>query len=339
VSSAPSPEEITQARSVIDRLDAAYATRVVGQESLRQSLLICLMTGGHLLIESVPGLAKTTAARTMADAVAGSFHRIQCTPDLLPSDIVGTQIYNQKDSTFHTELGPIHANFVLLDEINRANSKTQAATLEAMQERQTTIAGVIHPVPRPFTVMATQNPIESEGTYELPEAQMDRFLLKEVLTYPTPDQEVEVLEKIEAEGPNHGHAQTGADGVPRSTTGVTTDHLIWLQDLTGRVYVDRAIKDYIARLVWATRTAPQVIGNELGRFVDYGASPRGSIALMTAARALALMSGRNHVIPDDVVALRHAALRHRVLLSYEAAANGVKPEHIIDAVFTATRTP
>ncbi|MDR1799731.1 MAG: MoxR family ATPase, partial [Bifidobacteriaceae bacterium] len=308
----------------------AYASRVVGQDGLRWSLLIGLMAGGHVLIESVPGLAKTTAARTLASAVSGTFHRIQCTPDLLPSDIVGTQVYDAANATFRTEFGPIGANFVLMDEINRANAKTQSAMLEAMQERQVTIAGEIHRLPEPFIVLATQNPIEQEGTYELPEAQLDRFLLKEILTYPDLEQEIQIMDQVE--GGNYGNPDD-------LKTGVTPEHILVLQGYAKRVYVDKAVKDYIARIVYATRHATQILGQQLGRYVEYGASPRASLAFLTAGRALALMVGRSYVVPDDVAFLAHTVLRHRLILTYEAVADSVKPETIIDAVFAATRTP
>jgi MoxR-like ATPase len=288
------------------------------------------MAGGHVLIESVPGLAKTTAARTLASAVSGTFHRIQCTPDLLPSDIVGTQVYDAANATFRTEFGPIGANFVLMDEINRANAKTQSAMLEAMQERQVTIAGEIHRLPEPFIVLATQNPIEQEGTYELPEAQLDRFLLKEILTYPDLEQEIQIMDQVE--GGNYGNPDD-------LKTGVTPEHILVLQGYAKRVYVDKAVKDYIARIVYATRHATQILGQQLGRYVEYGASPRASLAFLTAGRALALMVGRSYVVPDDVAFLAHTVLRHRLILTYEAVADSVKPETIIDAVFAATRTP
>ncbi|MDR1824144.1 MAG: MoxR family ATPase [Bifidobacteriaceae bacterium] len=325
-----SPAELERARAITDRLSQAYAARVVGQDGLRWSLLIGLMAGGHVLIESVPGLAKTTAARTLAGAVNGSFHRIQCTPDLLPSDIVGTQVYDAAKATFRTEIGPIDANFVLMDEINRANAKTQSAMLEAMQERQVTIAGEIHKLPDPFIVLATQNPIEQEGTYELPEAQLDRFLLKEVLTYPDLAQEIQIMDQVE--GGDYGNPDD-------LNTGVNPGHIIELQGYARRVYVDRAVKDYIARIVYATRHTTQILGPGLGRYVEYGASPRASLAFLTAGRALALMVGRGYVVPDDVAFLAHTVLRHRLILTYEAVADNIKPEAVIDAVFSATRTP
>jgi MoxR-like ATPase len=323
-------EELAHAKEMIDKLTTAFNSRVVGQENLRQGLLVSLLANGHVLLESVPGLAKTTAAHTLASAVSGVFHRIQCTPDLLPSDIIGTQIYDYASGSFKTQLGPVHANFVLLDEINRSSAKTQSAMLEAMQERQTSIGGKRYELPSPFLVLATQNPIEQEGTYELPEAQLDRFLLKEVLTYPTPDEEVEILDRIE---------RGVFDSEENLQTGVTTDNILHLQDLVKKVYVDKSIKAYIVRLVQSTRQAGNVIDQNLAHYIQYGASPRAAITFMAVARALALMGGRDYVTPDDVKAMRYSVLRHRIILNFEALADDVHSESIIDAIFAATQTP
>jgi MoxR-like ATPase len=322
-------EELGLARSVAARLSAAFRSRVVGQESLRTSLLVTLLGRGHLLVESVPGLAKTTAAHTLADAVSGTFNRIQCTPDLLPSDIVGTQIFDATTGTFSTQLGPVHANVVLLDEINRSSAKTQAAMLEAMQERQTSIGGVIHRLPDPFVVLATQNPIEHEGTYELPESQLDRFLLKEVLTYPAPVEEVEILDRIQ----RHSIARPLDPGVH-----VGLAELRRAQQAVDTTYIDPAVKRYIVAVVQATRPPSDALG-ELGRFLTAGASPRASIAFAQVGRVLALLAGRSYVTPDDVRQLRFQVLRHRVLLNYEGLADGIRPEQVIDAVFAAVPTP
>jgi len=283
-----------------------------------------------VLLESVPGLAKTTAATTLARAIHAQFTRIQCTPDLLPSDITGTQVYDARTSTFETQLGPVHSNFVLLDEVNRSSAKTQSAMLEAMQERQTTIGGTVHPLPEPFLVMATQNPIEQEGTYQLPEAQMDRFLLKEIIDYPTMEEELEVLRRLDAGVFDASSQHEGS---------VSLDDVLFLQNAASRVYVDDAIRNYIVSIVYVTRNPLNYIGEELAGYVEYGASPRGTIAFMQAARALALLSGRAHVVPDDVKAIRHAVLRHRVILNFEADAEGVRPEAVIDAVFASVHTP
>ncbi len=324
-----SPDELARTTSILTTVTSSYDEKVVGQKGLRTSLLIALMTGGHILLESVPGLAKTTAAEALADAVHASFKRIQCTPDLLPSDIIGTQIFDYAKSSFETQLGPVHANFVLLDEINRSSAKTQSAMLEAMQERQTTIGGVIHALPNPFLVLATQNPIEQEGTYHLPEAQLDRFLLKEVLDYPDFAEEVEILDRI----------QDGVFDRPSAHGSVHLDDVLFLQDAAKRVYLDPAITNYIVSAVYVTRHAATYIAADLAECVDYGASPRASIAFSKAARALALLKGRDHVIPDDVKELRHVVLRHRIILNFEAIADDVAPETIIDAVFAAVQAP
>ena len=330
----PSPAiettELSRATNLVSAIATLFRSKVVGQESLLLNLMVALLANGHVLLESVPGLAKTTGAQTLADAVKASFRRIQCTPDLLPSDIIGSQIYNYSKGTFETQLGPVHANFVLLDEINRSSAKTQSAMLEAMQERQTTIGGEMHKLPQPFIVLATQNPIEQEGTYELPEAQLDRFLLKEILTYPNPAEEIEVLNRIEA-----GVFDAKVD--PSRT--IDVKEILYLQKLVKKVYVNTAIKQYIVNLISATRNPASVISPDLARYVDYGASPRGSITLMLVSRALALMNGRDYVTPDDVKMMRYSALRHRIILNFEAIADNVHQEAIIDAIFAAILAP
>jgi MoxR-like ATPase len=325
------PWELDRARELVGRLTAAFDARVVGQRQVRTTLLAALLAEGHVLLESVPGLAKTLASATLAHAVAADFARIQCTPDLLPSDIVGTQVYDPRTHEFDTQLGPVHAHFVLLDEVNRASAKTQSAMLEAMQERQTSIAGTVHPLPSPFMVLATQNPIDDEGTYVLPQAQMDRFLLKEVVDYPAHADEVEVLDRFDV-GTLGVHAAT-----PQAVA--TPEDVRFLQDLAQRVYVDATIKRYIVDLVHATRDTTGLLGPETGALVELGASPRGSIALFQVARAVAVLEGRDHVVPDDVRALRHAVLRHRLRLTFEAVAERVRPETIVDAVFGAVPSP
>jgi MoxR-like ATPase len=321
--------ETERATRLVSRVSAIFGERVVGQDGLRVALISTLLAGGHVLLESVPGLAKTTAAQTLAGAVSGTFHRIQCTPDLMPNDIVGTQIFNYATNDFSTQLGPVHANFVLLDEINRSSAKTQSAMLEAMQEKQTSIGGEVYPLPRPFMVLATQNPIEEEGTYVLPEAQMDRFLMKEVLTYPTPNEEVEILELTSA----------GAFDEPIDHEPITLDDVHFLQGLAGRVYVDLSIKQYIVALINTTRGGgPRPLPN-FHQHVRVGASPRGGIALMRVAQAVALQEGRTYVVPDDVKKLRHPVLRHRLVRTYDALANNVAPESLVDAVFATVPTP
>jgi MoxR-like ATPase len=326
-------EELARVKTILAAIDESYSTKVVGQASLKRSLLIGLITGGHILLESVPGLAKTTAAQAISDAVSGSFKRIQCTPDLLPSDIIGTQIFDYTKQTFATQLGPVHANFVLLDEINRSSAKTQSAMLEAMQEKQTSIGGTVYPLPEPFLVLATQNPIEQEGTYHLPEAQLDRFLLKEILDYPEFADEIEILDRIN-EGVYDKHA---GDKKPKAS--VTIDDVLFLQEAVKKVYLDDSITNYIVSAVYVTRKAESYIGKELADCIEYGASPRASIAFSRAARALALLEGRDHVIPEDVKELRHVVLRHRIILNFEAVADNVQPETIIDAIFAAVKVP
>jgi MoxR-like ATPase len=322
--------ELDEAARIIAAVSRQFESKVVGQDRLRQTLLIGLLTGGHVLLESVPGLAKTTAASTLADAIRGSFRRIQCTPDLLPSDIVGTQVYDARDASFTTQLGPVHANIVLLDEINRSSAKTQSAMLEAMQERQTSIGGEVHRLPEPFLVLATQNPIEQEGTYQLPEAQMDRFMLKDVLDYPTPEEEAEVLHRID-----RGVYAEDASAGPAADL----DEVRALQAAARRVYLDPAIVRYIVGLTYVTRHAGQYIDPRLAGYIEFGASPRASIAFAAAARAAALLSGRDYVVPEDVKSLAHRVLRHRVILGFEAAADQVAVETVIDALVAAVQTP
>lgn len=323
--------DVASASDAIDRISAAWSSRIVGQERIRTALLVTLLSEGHVLLESVPGLAKTLASATLAQAVNAEFSRIQCTPDLLPSDIIGTQVYDPRRHEFETQLGPVHAHFVLLDEINRASAKTQSALLEAMQERQTSIAGTIHPLPSPFMVLATQNPIEEEGTYVLPHAQMDRFLLKEIIDYPDESDELMVLDRV-------GDGTLGQHAAKVEPVATISD-VIDVQAMVRRVYVDPAIRRYVVTLVRATRHVGQLLGPELGAYVEIGASPRGSIAFFQAARAMAVIQGRHYVIPEDIRELRHAVLRHRLHLSFEALADRVQPESIIDAVFRAVPTP
>ncbi|MGG7451939.1 AAA family ATPase [Plantibacter auratus] len=323
------PAELQRARSILSDIVGAYDAKVVGQQGLRTTLLAALVSGGHVLLESVPGLAKTTAAESIAQAVNASFKRIQCTPDLLPSDIIGTQIYDARTGAFQTQLGPVHANFVLLDEVNRSSAKTQSAMLEAMQERQTSIGGTHYPLPKPFFVLATQNPIEQEGTYHLPEAQLDRFLLKEVLDYPTIGEEAEIVRRV-----NSGLYETDQD-----RPGVSLEDVLFLQSLAKRVYLDASILNYIVQTVYVTRHASDYLPPKLASYIEYGASPRASIAFSTVARALAILAGRDHVIPEDVKGYRHQVLRHRIILNFEAAADDVSPETIIDAVFGAVQAP
>ncbi|TFV55071.1 AAA family ATPase [Mycobacterium sp. PS03-16] len=326
----PDQQAVTETQRVVRAVGAAFSAKVVGQQNLRESLLIGLLTGGHVLIESVPGLAKTTAARVVAASIDGSFQRIQCTPDLLPSDIIGTQIYDSATNRFVTQLGPVHANIVLLDEINRSSAKTQSAMLEAMEERQTTIAGQVYPIPEPFLVIATQNPVDQEGTYPLSEAQTDRFMIKDILQYPSADEEVEVMSRIDAGIYESGH---------RTPPVVGLDDIRRAQHIVRHVHMDRALVHYASRLVEVTRRPAQHLPAQIARFVSYGASPRATIALCQAARALAVLSGRAHVLPEDVGRMAHRVLRHRLILGFEAASADVTADTVVDAVLQAVRVP
>ena len=320
-------QEMDKSKDIILKINNYYFSKMVGQYQLGTALLASMMCNGHILLESVPGLAKTTAAKTMTEAVNGTFSRIQCTPDLLPSDIVGTQILNYTTNSCETKIGPVYANFVLLDEINRSSAKTQSAMLEVMQEHQVTIANQAYDMPEIFMVVATQNPIEQEGTYLLAEAQLDRFLLKEKLTYPTQAEEFEILNRIEKNVFDSKYSVTDISDVK------------FLQELTQKVYLDAAIKKYIVAIIDATRHPDRFLPPELAQYVTMGASTRGAIALMEVSKAMALMRGRNYVIPDDVRALIHSVLRHRITLNYAAVADGVSEERIIDAIVGAIQTP
>ena len=322
-----SPEEMQRAGKIISDLNGYYNSKVVGQPFLGSSIMVAMLTNGHILLESVPGLAKTTAANVMTDAVAGKFSRIQCTPDLIPSDIVGTQIYNMATNTFENKIGPVFANFVLLDEVTRSSAKTQSAMLEAMQEHAVSIGGQTYKLPEVFVVIATQNPVEQEGTYLLSEAQMDRFLLKVKLDYPKHTDELEILNRIEADVFSESHAVANLEDI------------CFLQDLTKRVYMDEAIKRYIVEIVQATRNTDKILRPELAQYVTMGASTRAAIAFMEVAKAIAVLNGRNYCIPDDVKAMRYSVLRHRVMLNFAALADGVKEETIIDAIIGAVKAP
>ena len=323
-------DELAATQEIVGRLTRAYDAKLVGQRRLRTALLVSLVAEGHILVESVPGLAKTTVARVLAESIDGVFRRIQCTPDLLPSDIIGTQVYDPSTTEFRTRLGPVHANFVLLDEINRSSAKTQSAMLEAMEERQTTIAGVEYPIPEPFLVIATQNPVDQEGTYPLSEAQTDRFMLKELVRYPTADEEVEVISRMDAGLYERGH---------RSPPVVDLDAIRNAQRVTASVHMDRALIQYASRLVEVTRMPEEHLPAGLARLVEYGASPRATIAFCRTARALALLRGRAHVMPEDVADLAHRVLRHRLILGFEAASQRITPDIVVDAVVGAVRVP
>ncbi|MDD6328087.1 MAG: MoxR family ATPase [Eubacteriales bacterium] len=319
--------ELQQATATINNILGYYNSKVVGQPFLGAAILVSMMSNGHILMESVPGLAKTTAAKVMTDAVNGTFSRIQCTPDLIPSDIIGTQIYNAMTNSFENKLGPVYANFVLLDEINRSSAKTQSAMLEAMQEHSVTIGGQNYKMPDVFVVIATQNPIEQEGTYVLSEAQLDRFLLKVKLDYPNPACEMEILNRIE-------------NGTLSDSRAVASmQDMVFLQNLRKRVYVDNAIKKYIVDIVQATRNVDKLLPPELAQYVRMGASTRAAITFMEAAKAVAIINGRGYCTPDDVKTIRYAVLGHRISLNFAAIADGVTEEQIIDAIIGVVPTP
>jgi MoxR-like ATPase len=317
------------AAEVSDRLEQALfeIRRVIaGQDAMLERVLVCLLAQGHLLIEGVPGLAKTLTIKTTAGVLGGSFSRIQFTPDLVPADLVGTRIYRPDEGSFDTELGPVFCNFLLADEINRAPAKVQSALLEVMQERHVTIAHTTHPVPDPFLVMATQNPIESEGTYPLPEAQVDRFMLKILIGYPEHDEELTIVQR-----------QLGA--APELREVLSLDELRRLQSSVLDVYVDPALVSYAVALASATRNPVSAGLTDLGGYIEYGASPRGPISVTQAARALALLRGRDYVTAGDIRALAKDALRHRLVLSYTALAEHVTEDAILDRVIAAVPVP
>jgi MoxR-like ATPase len=299
---------------------------IVGQDHMLERILVSLLARGHLLVEGVPGLAKTLAIKTVAGAIHGEFKRIQFTPDLVPADLVGTRIYNQKTGEFQTSLGPVFTNLLLADEINRAPAKVQSALLEAMQERQVTIGRESHKLPDPFLVMATQNPIETEGTYALPEAQVDRFMMKVVVGYPNEMDEFLVVERM-------------AQGLASVSAVMTTERLLQLQRETDRVFVDPVLMEYVVRLSTATRRPSEYGLPEIKKYITYGASPRASINLILTGRALAFMRGRTYVLAQDILDLVHDVLRHRLVLSYEALSDNVAPEQLIDRVLQKVPAP
>jgi MoxR-like ATPase len=289
---------------------------IVGQDHLLERMIVALLARGHLLVEGVPGLAKTLAVKTVAQAVSGEFKRIQFTPDLVPADLVGTRIYNQKNGEFQTSLGPVFTNLLLADEINRAPAKVQSALLEVMQERQVTIGRETHRVPDPFLVMATQNPIETEGTYALPEAQVDRFMMKVLITYPSEMDEFVVVERMTS-------PLTEVQPV------LTTEQLIQLQREVDKVFVDPVLMEYIVRLVTATRQPKDYGVQDIAKYITYGGSPRASINIVLTARALAFMRGRSYVLAQDIADVAVDVLRHRIVLSYEALSDDVTPDSLI----------
>ncbi|MEQ1534908.1 MAG: AAA family ATPase [Burkholderiaceae bacterium] len=299
---------------------------VVGQDKFLERVMVAILAQGHLLVEGVPGLAKTLTVKTLANTIRGDFKRIQFTPDLVPADLVGTRIYNQKTGDFSTSLGPVFTNLLLADEINRAPAKVQSALLEVMQERQVTIAGVTHKVPEPFLVMATQNPIETEGTYPLPEAQVDRFMMKVLVDYPTDEEEFVIVQRV-----------TGTAVAVSAVA--TTEQLAALQRSCRKVYVDPSLIQYAVRLVSATRTPDKHDLKELDRFITYGASPRATINLTEGSRALAMLRGRSYVLPEDMIDLVPDVLRHRLVLSYEALSEGLTADVVIAKIMAKIPAP
>ena len=319
---------IEQQSAFISNLTMGMDRVIVGQKHLIDTLLIGLLSDGHILLEGVPGLAKTLAIKTLAQLIDAKYSRIQFTPDLLPADVVGTMNYSQKEEKFQVKKGPVFANFVLADEINRAPAKVQSALLEAMQEHQVTIGDNTFALPDPFLVMATQNPIEQEGTYPLSEAQTDRFMIKEKITYPTAAEEIEILNRIE-------------DGsIARKEPAVLTlSDIDRVQDIAEKVYVDPLVKKYIADIVSATRNPAAYIDGKYAGYIRMGASPRATINFLKIAKASALISGRDYAIPDDVKRMRHQVLRHRIALGYAAVADNVSAESLIDMIVDKVPTP
>jgi MoxR-like ATPase len=299
---------------------------IVGQDVLLERLLVALLSRGHILVEGVPGLAKTLAVKSLADAIGGDFHRVQFTPDLVPADILGTRIYHQPTGEFQVSLGPVFTNLLLADEINRAPAKVQSALLEVMQERQVTIGRETHKVPNPFLVMATQNPIETEGTYPLPEAQIDRFMMKVLVGYPSVTEEFVVVER----------ALAPAAVIQKIIDPVT---LVALQQEADQVYVDPSLIEFAVNLAHASRNPARVGLGDLGRYVQYGASPRSSISLVLAGRALAFIRGREYVVPEDLLDLALDVLRHRLVLTYEALSDEVTPDDILVKILASTPVP
>ena len=319
--------KVEQERATLDRVRSEIQRVIVGQEELIERLLVGLLCNNHILIEGVPGLAKTLSVTTLARTIQASFQRIQFTPDLLPADLIGTLIYNPRSGDFTTRKGPIFTNIILADEINRAPAKVQSALLEAMQERQVTIGDTTHALDEPFMVLATQNPIEQEGTYPLPEAQVDRFMLKLKVTYPTKDEEKKILERM-------ARSSTKIDIQPV----ISPKDILRLRQLADEIYMDEKVEDYILNIVQATRT-PEKYGLDVGKLIQYGASPRATIYLAMASRAHALMQGRGYVTPQDVKSIGMDVLRHRVIVTYEAEAEEKTPENVVGTIFDSIAVP
>lgn len=318
---------IEQQSAFVANLSMGMDRVIVGQKHLIESLLIGLLSDGHVLLEGVPGLAKTLAIKTLAKLIDAKYSRIQFTPDLLPADVIGTMIYSQKDENFHVKKGPVFANFILADEINRAPAKVQSALLEAMQEHQVTIGDATFALPDPFLVMATQNPIEQEGTYQLPEAQVDRFMLKAIIDYPTLQEEKLIIRE-------NLHSS-----LPEVTPVIAAKDIVEARDVVRQVYIDEKIEQYIADIVFATRYPDKYALSELKGLISFGGSPRASINLAKAARAYAFIKRRGFVVPEDVKAVAHDVLRHRIGLTYEAEATNVRSEEIISRIINKVEVP
>lgn len=320
-------EKVAESAAWIPTLRQQIAKVVIGQNYIIDRLLIGLLANGHVLLEGVPGLAKTLSVRTLAACIHADFSRIQFTPDLLPADIVGTLIYNPRDGDFQTKRGPVFANLILADEINRAPAKVQSALLEAMQERQVTLGDETHPLPDPFLVLATENPIDQEGTYPLPEAQVDRFMLKLKVGYPSREEERQILDAMATTRPN-----VSVEAVVDPAT------LLAARDVVDSIYVDQKIKEYIVDIVHASRK-PSKVGLDMDHIIQFGASPRATIALAMAARAWAYLQGRGYVTPQDIKSIGMDVLRHRIIPSYEADAEGIDTEEIISQLFASVAVP
>jgi MoxR-like ATPase len=320
-------DRIQRESAFVDSLLAQAGQVVVGQRQMIERLLIGLITGGHVLLEGVPGLAKTLTVKTLADCLQLSFKRIQFTPDLLPADLIGTQIYQPQQQTFTVKRGPLFANLILADEINRAPAKVQSALLEAMQERQVTIGDQTFALPEPFLVLATENPIEQEGTYPLPEAQVDRFMLKVKVTYPSKAEEREIMDRV-----------AGRE-LPQLEAVVTPEDLARARSMVSQIYIDPKVKDYLVNLVFATREPAQSGLKDLAGYIEYGASPRATIYLNLAARAHAFLRHRGFVTPEDIKAIAYDVLRHRVSLTYEAEAENLTPEKIVQRILESIEVP
>lgn len=320
-------QQVKETSAFIPTLKAEIGKVIIGQEYLVDRLIIGILADGHILLEGVPGLAKTLTVNTLANALNTDFQRLQFTPDLLPADLIGTQIYNPKESDFFTKKGPIFSNIILADEINRSPAKVQSALLEAMQERQVTIGGETFPLPEPFLVMATENPLEQEGTYPLPEAQVDRFMLKLKVEYPTKEEERRILD---------AQARTGTK--PTASAVVSPDVILTARKVVDEIYIDEKVKDYILDIVFATRE-PEKYELQIKEYIRYGASPRATIALTLCAKAHAFMQGRGYVTPQDVKSIAHDVLRHRLIISYEAEAEELTAENIIDQLLAEIPVP